>query len=291
MKKRNVLALALAAGLVFGGQAYAEAGEYDLKEEAQTAAANALLEEGQVNNAYDLEQTSSGKWTYVLKITETEEPKGEDKKEEDKKDEKKSVPLTKIEDIAKPNKKEETPVGDNENGFVTKEAAEAAAKKALEGDEINKGYKISEYNGKFYYELTAHEELPDAPVEKEEEEKEAPYAKYDAKATEKTFNFDLGFKTEEEAIKQAEALVKNSEINKGYNVTMGADGRYYIQLSPLAEKTKGLERKPVEKTEDKKEAKAPVKANTNVKTGVAGLTGVVATLAAASAALFKSKRR
>ena len=270
MKKSKVLALALAAGLVFGGQAYAEAGEYDLKEEAQTAAANALLEEGQVNNDYDLVQTSSGKWTYVLKITKPEPKPTPD---------------------PEPTPDPQPDLGNNVDGFKTKEAAEAAAKKALENDEINKGYKISEYNGKFYYELTAHEELPDAPVEKEEEEKEAPYAKYDPKATEKTFNFDLGFKTEKEAIKQAEALVKNSEINKGYNVTMGADGRYYIQLSPLAEKTKGLERKPVEKTEDKKEAKAPVKANTNVKTGVAGLTGVVATLAAASAALFKSKRR
>ena len=239
MKKSKVLALALAAGLVLGGQAYAE---------------------GEGN---DVDQNTPGVTDQEGTDQEGTDQEGTDQEGTDQEE-------------------------SNETGFSTKEAAEAAAKKALETDKINKGYKISEYKGKFFYELTAHEELPDAPQEEEEEEKEIPYAKYDEKATEKTFNFDLGFKTEEEAIKQAEALVKNSEINKGYNVTMGADGRYYIQLSPLAEKTKGLERKPVEKA---KEEKAPAKASTNVKTGVAGLTGVVATLAAASAALFKSKRR
>ena len=252
MKKSKVLALALAAGLVLGGQAYAEG------DEPNPAAPV-------VNEPTDQKDPADQKDPTDQKDPADQKDPTDQKDPADQKD-----------------------LGNNEDGFSTKEAAEEAAKKALESDEINKGYKVSEYNGKFYYELTAHEELPDAPIEKEEEKEEAPYAKYDAKATEKTFNFDLGFKTEEEAIKQAEALVKNSEINKGYNVTMGADGRYYIQLSPLSEKTKGLERKPVEEA---KEEKAPAKASTNVKTGVAGLTGVVATLAAASAALFKSKRR
>ncbi len=51
------------------------------------------------------------------------------------------------------------------------------------------------------------------------------------------------------------------------------------------------ENKKSSANEGSAKAKAPAKANKNVKTGVAGLTGVVATLAAASAALFKSKRR
>lgn len=232
--------------------------------------------------------------------------KEEDKKDDKKEDGKTTIPAKKIEDIAKPNKKEETE--NNEIGFNSKAAAEKAAKEALKNDPINKNFSVSENNGKFFYVLTAAEDLSDVKAPEEEKTKTKPYAKLDEKANEKSFDFDKGFKTKEEAIKQAEALVKNSEINKGYNVSMGADGRYYIELTPEETKTEGTERKPIEKgtlkkveekKEDKKEEKkAPIKEiasqdgkGTNVNTGVAGISGIIATLSAATIGLFKSKRK
>lgn len=245
MKKKNVLALALAAGLVFGGTAYA---------------ANEPTGEDSDNVAIELKEKEQGKIDKVEK----------------------NAPEAK---------------GDNATGYSTAAEAEAAAKAALANDNLNKNFSVSENNGKFFYVLTPAEDLSHVQAPKEEKTPEKPYAKYDEKADEKAFNFDNGFKTKEEAIKQAEALVKNSKINKGYNVTVGADGRYYIQLTVDEAKTEGLERKEIKKEEEKKEApkeekKVEKKAvSNNVQTGVAGLTGVVATLAAASTALFKSKRK
>lgn len=244
MKKKNVLALALAAGLVFGGTAYA---------------ANEPTGEDSDNVAIELKEKEQGKIDKVEK----------------------NAPEAK---------------GDNATGYSTVAEAEAAAKAALANDNLNKNFSVSENNGKFFYVLTPAEDLSHVQAPKEEKTPEKPYAKYDEKADEKAFNFDNGFKTKEEAIKQAEALVKNSKINKGYNVTVGADGRYYIQLTVDEAKTEGLERKEIKK-EEKKEApkEAPKEekkaVSNNVQTGVAGLTGVVATLAAASTALFKSKRK
>lgn len=239
-----------------------------------------------------------------------EEEKPSDKKEEDKTDKNQSIPLTKIEDIAKPNKKEEekeTPSKENnEVGFSSKEKAEKAAKKALENDEINKSFTISENNGKFFYALSPAEDLSDVKEKEEEDKKEEkPYAKLDEKADEKSFDFDKGFKNKEDAIKQAEILIKNSKINKGYNVSEGADGRYYIQLTPEATKTEGVERKEIKKEDKKEGAKEDKKeqsngkegsqparrTNSNVKTGVGALTGVSMTLISAAAALKKTKRK
>lgn len=233
-----------------------------------------------------------------------------DKKEEkpaDKKEDKKTIPATTIEDIAKPIEKEaKEEAENNEVGFKTKAAAENAAKEALKNDSINKNFSVSENNGKFFYVLTAAEDLSGVKAPEEEKTPEKPFAKLDEKANEKSFDFDKGFKTKDEAIKQAETLVKNSKINKGYNISMGADGRYYIQLTPEETKTEGVERKPIEDKKDGKLAKVkdntvskegkgssvtPDKAGSNVQTGVAGLTGVVATLAAATTAFFKSKRK
>lgn len=211
----------------------------------------------------------------------------------DKKEDKKTVPAEKIEDIAKPIEKEETE--NNEIGFKTKAAAEKAAKEALKNDPINKNFSVSENKGKFFYVLTAAEDLSDIKAPEEEKTPEKPFAKLDEKANEKSFDFDKGFKTKDEAIKQAEALVKNSKINKGYNVSMGADGRYYIQLTPEETKTEGVERKPIEKAKLEKvkeggKGKAqPTTAKSNVQTGVAGIGGVLATLASAIAVFKKTK--
>ena len=195
MKKKNVLALALAAGLVFGGTAYA---------------ANEPTGEDSDNVAIELKEKEQGKIDKVEK----------------------NAPEAK---------------GDNATGYSTAAEAEAAAKAALANDNLNKNFSVSENNGKFFYVLTPAEDLSHVQAPKEEKTPEKPYAKYDEKADEKAFNFDNGFKTKEEAIKQAEALVKNSKINKGYNVTVGADGRYYIQLTVDEAKTEGLERKEIKK--------------------------------------------
>ena len=235
------------------------------------------------------------------------EEKEEDKKDDSKKDDKKqSIPLTKIEDIAKPNKKEDPKKTEenNEVGFSSKEKAEKAAKKALENDKINKSFTISENNGKFFYALSPAEDLSDVK-EEEDKKEEKPFAKLDEKADEKSFEFDKGFKSKDDAIKQAEFLIKNSKINKGYNVSEGADGRYYIQLTPEATKTEGVERKEIKKEDKKEDAKEDKKeqsngkegseparrTNSNVKTGVGALTGVSMTLISAAAALKKTKRK
>lgn len=216
-----------------------------------------------------------------------------DKEEDKKEDGKTTIPAEKIEDIAKPIEKEETE--NDEIGFKTKAAAEKAAKEALKNDPINKNFSVSENNGKFFYVLTAAEDLSDAKAPEEEKTPEKPFAKLDEKANEKSFDFDKGFKTKEEAIKQAEALVKNSKINKGYNVSMGADGRYYIQLTPEETKTEGVERKSIEKAklekvkEDGKGKAQPITSKSNVQTGVAGIGGVLATLASAIAVFKKTK--
>lgn len=251
MKRSKILALSLALGFVFCGQSYA------VEENSSSVEHQEAMD---VANDYD--KAVAEYYENQIKAEETKKAEEAKKAQEAK-------------------AKMEAEIAKNESeGYSTEEEAKAAAKEALKTSPINKTFSISKNDaGKFFFVLSASEDLSN--VKMPEEEKEKPYAKFDSKADEKSFNFDLGFKTEKEAIQQAEALVKNSAINKGYNVTVGADGRYYIQLSPLAEKTKGLERKSI----------APSKASNNVKTGVAGLTGVVATLVASSVAFVKTKRR
>lgn len=197
MKKKNVLALALAAGLVFGGTAYAD-GEQGTAPETATPPATT-----ETTVTTGTENQDNGQ------VTPT------------------PVPDEKVEDVQKPE--------EDENVYWTNEA-----------------------------------EKP-----KFDTSKTKPLAES------KSFDPNKGYATEAEAIKAAEAIVAKSDVNKGFNVTKGKDGKYYIELTVDAKKTTGLERKEIKKE---------VKSN-NVNTGVAGLTGVVATLAAASTALFKSKRK
>ena len=234
MKKKNVLALALAAGLVFSGTAYADG-------EAEQAPAPAPAQTEKLETGNEIVP----------------------------------APVAKPASDA-PTDKQEPPVEENnDNGFES-EANAAAAQGSL--NEINQYYRVTKgTNGRYYYELLAkpYEEV------KPEERVNPP------KLAEEKFNPDQGYATFEEAQKAAEAIIAKSEINKGYNITKGKDGKYYIELTVDAKKTKDLDRKEI-----KPEVKPEVKANNNnVQTGVAGLTGVVATLAAASTALFKSKRK
>lgn len=237
MKKKNVLALALAAGLVFGGTAYAD-GE---AEQAPAPAPAQTTEELQVDKEV------------VPQPVEAPAPN----------------------DASTPEKPVEE---NNENGYSSEAAADAAGKAAAAASK--KYYEVYLQYGNYHYRLL------DAPS-KEQEIKDNIYKQQPKALAESKFNPDQGYATFEEAQKAAEAIIAKSEINKGYNITKGKDGKYYIELTVDAKKTTGLERKEI-----KPAAKPAVKANNNnVQTGVAGLTGVVATLAAASTALFKSKRK
>lgn len=237
MKKKNVLALALAAGLVFGGTAYAD-GE---AEQAPAPAPAQTTEELQVDKEV------------VPQPVEAPAPN----------------------DASTPEKPVEE---NNENGYSSEAAADAAGKAAAAASK--KYYEVYLQYGNYHYRLL------DAPS-KEQEIKDNIYKQQPKKLAEDKFNPDQGYATFEEAQKAAEAIIAKSEINKGYNITKGKDGKYYIELTVDAKKTKDLDRKEI-----KPAAKPAVKANNNnVQTGVAGLTGVVATLAAASTALFKSKRK
>ena len=236
MKKKSVLALALAAGLVFGGTAYAD-GE---AESAPAPAPAQTTEELQVD--------------------------------------KEVVPQPVEAPAPAPGSNEEPKEENNENGYSSEEAARAAGEAAAA--------KAKKYCDVYLQYGNYHYRLLDAPS-KEKEEHDAIYKQQPKALAEEKFNPDQGYATEAEAIKAAEAIIAKSDINKGFNVTKGKDGKYYIELTVDAKKTTGLERKEI-----KPEVKPEVKANNNnVQTGVAGLTGVVATLAAASTALFKSKRK
>ena len=239
MKKKNVLALALAAGLVFGGTAYADG-------EAEQAPAPA---------------PAPAQTTEELQVDKEVVPQ--------------PVEAPAPNDASTPEKPVEE---NNENGYSSEAAADAAGKAAAAASK--KYYEVYLQYGNYHYRLL------DAPS-KEQEIKDNIYKQQPKKLAEDKFNPDQGYATFEEAQKAAEAIIAKSEINKGYNITKGKDGKYYIELTVDAKKTKDLDRKEI-----KPEVKPEVKANNNnVQTGVAGLTGVVATLAAASTALFKSKRK
>ena len=194
----------------------------------------------------------------------------------------------------------------NKDGYFTREEAEAAAKRAIKKDPVNKSYTISKTaNGRYVYKLS--------PVEE---------------------GLEIGYETREEAEAAAKEALENDPINNDFEINKGADGRYYFRTfykepevkpedpkepevkpedpkNPEVKKpevkpevkpednkkpeTKKPEaKKPSKKVEDKKKAqpaKAVVKKVNNINTGVAGLTGVVATLAASAVALFKSKRK
>ncbi|WP_420535007.1 DUF5633 domain-containing protein [Alloiococcus otitis] len=62
---------------------------------------------------------------------------------------------------------DQKPVEDNETGYTTKEAAEAAAKKALEKDTVNKSYSVKQgTNGRWFYLLSPNPvEEPGKPGE------------------------------------------------------------------------------------------------------------------------------
>lgn len=253
MKKKNVLALALAAGLVFSGTAYAA--EENAPDASDIPMFSNTADEG-------IGETGMDDQTNLDDTQPTPEPA--------------STPAPASNDASTPDPK---PVEENnENGYSSEAAADAAGKAAAAASK--QYYEVYLQYGNYHYRLL--NKPSDEQKKHDDIYKQQPKALAESK-----FNPDQGYATFEEAQKAAEAIIAKSDINKGYNITKGKDGKYYIELTVDAKKTKDLDRKEI-----KPEVKPQVKANNNnVQTGVAGLTGVVATLAAASTALFKSKRK
>ena len=128
-----------------------------------------------------------------------------------------------VEETTTPETTEENKV----EGFDTKEAAEAAAKKALETDKVNKSFTVSQgANGKWFYVLS--------PVEAEKPADPKP----------ETPELD-GYATKEEAEAAAKKALETDPVNKSFTVSQGANGRWYYVLSPV-EVEKPAEPKPEE---------------------------------------------
>ena len=147
------------------------------------------------------------------------------------------------------------------DGYATKEEAEAAAKKALENDPINNAFEVSQgADGRYYYRLFVDSAV--APETPEKPEKpETP-----EKPEETVDPLLAGYKTAEDAIKAAEALLEKMPWNNGYDIQQGADGLFYIRLT--TDGTKTVNRKPVEATtEEKKEEKKEDKKEKLPETG------------------------
>ena len=166
---------------------------------------------------------------------------------------------SKPEEPAEP--KPETP---EKKGYKTKEEAEAAAKKALENDPINNAFEVSQgADGRYYYRLFVDSAVaPETPEKPEKPEKpETP-----EKPEETVDPLLAGYKTAEDAIKAAEALLEKMPWNNGYDIQQGADGLFYIRLT--TDGTKTVNRKPVEATtEEKKEEKKEDKKEKLPETG------------------------
>ncbi|MGX7107801.1 DUF5633 domain-containing protein [Hutsoniella sourekii] len=116
---------------------------------------------------------------------------------------------------------------ETEKGFKTEADAKEAAERALKSDKVNKGYVLSQNpnNKLWYYTLTIEKQAETRPAPENKDNKN------ESKPVEEDFDADKGYATKEDAIKAAEAIIKKSDINKGYNIAKGTDGKWYIQLT------------------------------------------------------------
>ena len=164
---------------------------------------------------------------------------------------------SKPEEPAEP--KPETP---EKKGYKTKEEAEAAAKKALENDPINKSFDVRQGADNLWYYV-----LSPVEVKKPAEPKPAePKPETSEKPEETVDPLLAGYKTAEDAIKAAEALLEKMPWNNGYDIQQGADGLFYIRLT--TDGTKTVNRKAVEvTTQEKKEEKKEDKKEKLPETG------------------------
>ena len=204
-----------------------------------------------------------------------------------------------------PEKPGETPE-ETKNGFDTEREARIAAEKALENDPINKSYTITQgADGKYYYQLSPVEEGLEIGYETREEAEAAAKEALENdpinnayevnQGADGRYYFRLFYKEEEQKPGEKDPAEPGEKDPSKPGAKDPAEPGAKDPAKPGEKDPAKPGVKNPAKTEDKKKTQpAKVvnnKANNNVQTGVAGLTGVVATLAASAVALFKSKRK
>lgn len=207
-------AFVLAGVNVMAEEAVSADSSFATQAEAE-AAAKSLLANDPINQSFTVTERE-GKFFITLSPEETQEVV-------------KETPATEKPATETP---AQTPITDK--AFDSKEAAEAAAKEHLKSDKVNHSFAVIERDGKFFVQLSTEDKV---------EVTKAPETTVDP--------LETGFKTVEEAIKAAEALLEEMPWNNGYDIQQGADDLFYIRLT--TDGTKTVNRKPVETTEAKKE--------------------------------------
>ena len=213
-----------------------------------------------------------------------------------------------------PEKPGETPE-ETKNGFDTEREARIAAEKALENDPINKSYTITQgADGKYYYQLSPVEKGLEIGYETREEAEAAAKEALENdpinnayevnQGADGRYYFRLFYKEEEQKPGEKDPVEPGEKdpakpgekdpVEPGEKDPAKPGAK--DPAKPGAKDPAKPGAKNPAKTEDKKKTQ-PSKVvnnkanNNNVQTGVAGLTGVVSTLAASAVALFKSKRK
>ncbi|KWZ98792.1 hypothetical protein HMPREF3224_00487 [Anaerococcus hydrogenalis] len=179
------------------------------------------------------------------------------------------IPAAKIEDIAKPNKKED--LGNIEDGYKTKEAAVAGAIEAIKSSSMDGGfYLVYEKDGRFYYLPAANEEDLNRAKEKFGiKTSESLIGKVDGKEKPSTPSSNKGDKKEDEKNKDNKDNKEDDKSKKDDDKSKKDDGK-----------------KKLENGNNKVENKA----NTNVKTGVGSVSAIVGLLSASIGGLFYTKK-
>lgn len=214
--------------------------------------------------------------------TEIEEDLDRNTEDLDKLDKEKIViPAEKIEDIAKPNKKED--LGNIEDGYKTKEAAVAGAIEAIKSSSMDGGfYLVYEKDGRFYYVTSANEEgLNSAEKRLGIKISESLVGKVDGKEKPSTPSSNKGDKKEDEKNKDnidEKEKPSNSSSNKDDKKEDGKN-----------KDNKDNKEDDKSKKDDSKK-KLENKANTNVKTGVGSISAIVGLLSASIGGLFYTKK-
>lgn len=288
MKSNRILAVALSAGLVLaGGVSIAQAAEkpaetvqdvennevgYKTKEAAEKAAQAALdaQEKGkEINYSFTINQTTNGKYMYLLSPAKSEKPEQQAPVEEEKAE-------------------------NNENGYKTEAAAKKAGEAALKDAKLEDSYQVEvrkeaslnkdkENTARYFYRFVLKEEVKPTP-----DKKPNPEVKPSTPDT-KPSTPDTTPAAPAENDKEVDKLIKDlNDSEKKINDLLEQNEKENAELNKKDKKEK-------DKKEDKKENKkakkqAPAKQGTNPKTGVVGL-GSVASLAAISMAGIVATRK
>lgn len=288
MKKNRILAVALSAGLVLAGSLTpalaaeqpaetaqdVENNEVGFKTaEAAEAAAKKALENDKINKSYTVNQTTNGKYMYLLSPAKSEEPEQEAPVEEEKAE-------------------------NNENGYKTEAAAKKAGEAALKDAKLEDSYQVEvrkessfnkdkENTARYFYRFVLKEEVKPTPEDKKPDVKPTPEdKKTDVKPTPDYTPAKPEDKTPAENDKEVDKLIKDlNDSEKKINDLLEQNEKENAELN---KKGKKEDKKEADKKAKKKQA--PAKQGTNPKTGVVGL-GSVASLAAISMAGIVATRK